>query len=94
MPDSSTWIAHIDDVWGIDAQDELNLSGRWANHSLRNNANITLPNDGLLYDGRIGRFCLLIQTIRDIYQNEEITVNYSRAYWTIDGVLSPYYYTY
>ena len=94
IPDSNTWIAHIDNVWGIDAQDEKNLSGRWANHSLRNNAKIALPNDGILYDGRIKVYCLLIQAIRDICVTEEITVDYSRLYWTIDGVVSPYYYTY
>ena len=94
MPDSNTWIAHIDDEWGIDAQDGLNLSGRWANHSLRNNAMIALPNGGLHYDSRISMFCILIQAIRDIHVNEEITVDYSKKYWTVDGVVSPYYFTY
>ena len=94
MSDSNNWIAHIDEVWGIDAQDGLNYSGRWANHSLANNAKIALPNDGLFYDGRIRRYCILIYTIRDIVRNEEITVYYGRDYWKFNGVLSPYYYTY
>ena len=77
----------------LDAQSRYNLSGRWANHSLANNARITMPDDGLHYDGRIRRHCLLIYTLRDIYRNEEITVYYGKPYWTIGGELSPYYYT-
>ena len=104
IPDSNTWIAHIDKVWGVDVQDEMNLSVRWSNHRLYNNDKIVInndkiviPNDGMTgyimtVGGRIKMFCILIQTIRDIDPNEEITVDYCRAYWTIDGVVSPYYY--
>lgn len=92
-PDSNDWVAHVDKVWGIDAQSMHNLSGRWANHSLAHNAKIAMPDAGLHYDGRIKRYCLLIWTLRDIDRNEEITVSYGKGYWTIRGVLSPYYYT-
>ena len=96
IPDSNEWVANVDRVKCIDSQSRYNLSGRWANHSLANNAYIALPDAGLhgiLLHGRIKRLCLIIQTLRDIGRNEEITVNYGRVYWTIGGVLSPYYYT-
>ena len=92
-PDSNDWVAHVDEIWGIDAQSRINLSGRWANHSLANNAKIAMPDAGLHYDGRIKRYCLLIWTLRDIDRGEEITVSYGKGYWTIGGVLSPCYYT-
>ena len=93
MSDSNNWISHLDKTWGIDSQHKLNFSDRWVNHSLSNNAKISLPDAGLHYDGRIKRFCLYIYTLRDIDRNEEITVSYGEGYWTIDGVLSPCYYT-
>ena len=65
-PDSNHWIASLDSEWGIDAHSSLNYSGRWANHSLAHNARIVLSNEGLFYDGRIKRYCVLIYTIRDI----------------------------
>ena len=84
---SNTWRTHIDRVWGIDVQDEMNLSVRWSNHSLHNNDKIVIPNDGMTgyimtVGGRIKMFCILIQTIRDIDPNEEITLDYCRTYWS------------
>ena len=93
-PDSNTWIANVCSVWGIDSEDITNFSGRWANHSLRNNARIALPDAGVLYCDRTKRHYIYIYTTRAITRGEEITVNYGKEFWTDDGGVSPYYYTY
>lgn len=72
----SKYLFEIDDVWTIDGVGQNNHA-RWINHACMPNVEAEVDN------GKI-----LIHALRDIYEGEELTIDYGEEYF--DEFIKPY----
>jgi len=73
----------------IDGQDVENFSGRWINHSIRPNAQLVHPIGGILQYKK--RFAIFVECTKDIYNGQEIFIDYGIEYFLEGGVLDATY---
>ena len=77
------WVAEYEERgvrWGVDSSCPDNEAGRYANHSMRPNAQLFVPNQGT-YDASSKKYYMLVKSKTMIEYNEEIFVNYGIPYF-------------
>ena len=86
LTNTSRYVCEVEQnnkTYVIDANDVLNYSGRWCNHSFYPNACLVTPAGGMIKLST-GKYAILVECERTINKHDEIFIDYGRKYFTVE----------